>query len=147
MLLLPIAALAMMAFFLLLLMLSVAVACEERERRCLGSPAERMFCGMSRNALDENARLVWATQVPVLEYLATHYSSGLLPESLRPYYKAMARSYPALYEGHRFEEWLEFLENSQVVCYRQGRLQLAMHGQTVLGQCRSSCGHNSQRPR
>jgi hypothetical protein len=146
-LLLPIAALAMMAFFLVLLMLGVAVACEERERRCLGSPAERMFCGMSRNPLDENARLVWATQLPVLEYLASYSASGVLPDSLRPRYKAMARLYPALYEGHRFEEWLEFLENSWVVCYRQEKLQLATHGHSVLDQCRSSCGHDSRRPR
>lgn len=140
MLLLPIAALAMMAFVFVLLMLSVAVACEERERRCLGSPAERMFCGMSRNPLDENARLVWATQLPVLEYLASYSAHGVLPDSLRPRYKAMARLYPALYEGHRFEEWLEFLENSWVVCSRHGKLQLATHGYSVLDQCRSSCG-------
>jgi hypothetical protein len=140
-LLLPIAALAVMAFFLVLLMMTVAGACERREQQRLASPREPMFCGLSLSAANENARLVWATQLPMLERLAI---APMLPESLHSAYAAMARHYPALYEGRHFEEWLQFLENSRVVCYRQGRLQLAAHGQSLLDQCRNAYRRNSQ---
>ena len=143
MLLLPIAALAVMAFFFILLMLT-AGSLEQREQQRLPWPPERMFCGLSLSPGNENARLVWATQLPILERLAS--SSGLLPEALRSGYAAMARRYPALYEGRRFEEWLQFLEKCQVVRYWRGRLQLAAYGQAVLDQCRSAYGRDSHSP-
>lgn len=144
MLLLPIAALAVMAFFFILLMMTVAGSCERREQQRLPWSQESMFCGLSPSPADENARLVWATQLPIMERLAS--SSGILPEALRSGYAAMARRYPALYEGRRFEEWLEFLEKCQVVRYRGGRLQLAAHGQSVLDRCRNAYGRDSHSP-
>ena len=142
MLLLPIAALALLAFFLILAMLCVAGACEERERKRLHT-REAIFSGMNLNACDDNARLVWATQLPALQYLELSSRVGISASALRPWYERMACRYPALYEGHSFDEWVAFLEESRVVGRVQGRLLLAAHGQNVLGQCRRTCGHDS----
>jgi hypothetical protein len=145
-LLLPIAALALLAFFLIVSMLCVAGACEERERKrsCMHEP---IFSGLNLNASDENARLVWATQLPALQYLESTPGGGISSSALRPWYEGVARCYPALYEGHSFDEWLAFLEQSRVVGRLQGRLLLAAHGRNILDQCRRTCGHDSGWPR
>ena len=142
MLLLPIAALALLAFILIVAMLCVAGTCEERERKRL-STREPIFCGINLNALDDNARLVWATQLGALQCLESCSRGGIPMRALRPGYQGMARRYPALYEGHSFDEWLGFLEQSQVVGRLQGRLLLAARGQNILDQCRRVCGHDS----
>lgn len=142
MLLLPIAALALLAFFLILAMLCVATDCEERERKRLYTH-EAIFAGMNLNGFDDNARLLWATQVPALQYLESSPRGGVSAGALRPWYEGMARRYPALYEGHSFDEWLAFMEQSRVIGRLQGRLLLAAHGQNILDQCRRTCGHDS----
>ena len=142
MLLLPIAALALLAFILLVAMLCVAGACEERERKRQYT-REPIFSGINLNAFDDNARLVWATQVAALQFLES-CSCGEMPAgALRPWYQGMAHRYPALYEGHSFDEWLAFLEQSRVVGRLRGRLLLAARGQNILDQCRRTCGHDS----
>ncbi len=142
MLLLPIAALALLAFVLIVAMLCVAGTCEDRERKRLCT-REPIFCGINLNAFDENARLVWATQVPALQSLEACSREGMPSGTLRRWYQRMARCYPALYEGHSFDEWLGFLEQSRVVGRLQGRLLLAARGQNILDQCRRTCGHDS----
>ena len=142
MLLLPIAALALLAFFLILGMLCVAGACEERERK-RSRTREPIFSGMNLNARNDNVRLVWATQFPALQCLELSSGSGIPAGALRPCYEGIARRYPALYEGHSFDEWVEFLEQSRVVGRLRGRLLLAAHGQNILDQCRRTCDHDS----
>lgn len=82
MLLLPIAALALLVFFFILLLMTAANSCEDRERRRPGGPVEHMFRGLNQNSLTENARLVCATQLPALEYLASNSAAGIPSASL-----------------------------------------------------------------
>jgi hypothetical protein len=139
-LLLPIAAMAVLAFFAVLLMTCVAGTWEQRERR--RRALEGIFAGMSPRSLTDNTRLVWWTQVPALQYLESRDRQGAPANALRPLYAAMMRRYPALYEGHSFEEWLQFLSQAGVVFRQQERLLLAPHGHNLLDQCRDSCGHD-----
>lgn len=143
MLLLPIAALAVMSFLLILLLMGVAEACERRERKRRLRVGEPLFCGLSLHSMTDNARLIWATQVPALRQVEVNAEHGIPAPALHPWYAAMARRYPALYEGHSFEEWLEFLEQSRVIWRQQKRVLLASRGHSLLEQCRRACEHDS----
>jgi len=112
---------------------------DEPPQPCAGRMApEPLFSGMSYSqAFDSNYGLIWQTQVPALELIRRAGSRGLPVQTLKPWFRHALRCYPDLFEGHTFEEWLDFLCRSQVAdCGGGDHLQLTARGCELLDHCR-----------
>jgi hypothetical protein len=86
-------------------------------------------------AFDTDLAIVWDTQVPALELIAAGKDSGIRRRSLRATYKRLAQNYPELYEGSTFEQWLQHLEQAELIVCRGSRVMLAPEGRVFL-RCR-----------
>ena len=60
-------------------------------------------------ACDIDRTIVWRMQLPALHFVSDQEPRGTSGARLRPIYIELLRQFPEMYEGHTFEEWLEFL--------------------------------------
>ncbi len=83
-------------------------------------------------AFDPDHAIIWDTQLPVLELIASAGLAGLSLEALRPFYSRSARRYPELYDGSSFESWMDFLEDTELISVHRGAVSLTREGQQFL---------------
>ena len=92
--------------------------------------------------------LLWKTQMPALKILRSAGSSGVSIAQMAKLYRVFARTYPELCDGSNFSDWLNALQNAEVVVHcRYGAMiaitekgLLVLHdlqGSTPLANCSS----------
>lgn len=108
---------AFVFFILVLIALSVAQLAERREERrlFLRIPGKPFTVISIAQAFEEDSAILWETQVPALQLLATGGPKGLPVAKMRRFFGSTARRYPELYEGVYFEQWVHFLEEAELV--------------------------------
>jgi hypothetical protein len=134
---LVIAVAALLGFAALICLLLFARFAESRHTSRLPVAPEPLFSGLSYDqAFEDHYELIWQVQVPGLELIRTSGEAGLPVHTLRPWFERTLRSYPDLFEGHTFEEWLEFLQRSRVGRFHNDRVRLTTIGCELLDHCR-----------
>jgi hypothetical protein len=83
-------------------------------------------------AFDPDHALVWETQVPMLQLVAESGRRGISVTHLREAYFESACHYPEIYDGFTFEQWLEFLEDAQLVASTGKHVLLTSKGRDFL---------------
>ena len=83
-------------------------------------------------AFDPDQAVIWETQDPALQLIASAGSEGLLVERLRPFYIRSAHRYPELYDGATFVSWLAFLQHVDIITMKLGMASLTTSGQQFL---------------
>jgi len=83
-------------------------------------------------AFDPDCALLWETQVAALQLLSAAGDEGITPLSLRPLFEQESRRYPELYDGARFEEWLAFLQETEMAERRDAALVITHVGREFL---------------
>ena len=132
-----IAVAALLGFAVLLAVLLFTRFAESRRVPRSRTAPEPLFFGLSYDqAFDDGYGLIWQTQLSALELIRSAGSGGLPTHSLRPWFDHAMRSYPDLFEGHTFEEWLEFLQKSRIAHCGNERLLLTALGCDLLDHCR-----------
>ena len=108
---------AFIFFVLVLIALSVAQLAERKEERrlFLRIPGKPFTVISVAQAFEEDSAILWETQVPALQQIATGGTKGLAVAKLRRFFSLTARQYPELYEGIYFEQWVRFLEEAELV--------------------------------
>jgi len=108
---------AFIFFVLVLIALSVAQLAERKEERrmFLRIPGRPFTVICVAQAFEEDSAILWETQVPALQQIATGGTKGLPVAKLRRYFAGTARQFPELYEGVYFEQWVRFLEEAELV--------------------------------
>ena len=108
---------AFVFFVLVLIALSVAQLAERKEERrlFLRIPGRPFTVISVAQAFEEDSAILWETQVPGLQLIATGGSKGTPVIKMRRYFATTARRYPELYEGVHFEQWVHFLEEAELV--------------------------------
>ncbi len=108
---------AFIFFILVLIALSVAQLAERKEERrlFLRIPGKPFTVICIAQAFEEDSAILWDTQVPALQQIATGGIRGVQVTKLRRYFSGTARQYPELYEGVYFEQWVRFLEDAELV--------------------------------
>ena len=81
---------------------------------------------------DSDHALVWETQVPMLRLVAKSGRRGISVTHLREAYLESACHYPEIYDGFTFEQWLEFLEDAQLVTRTGKHVLLTSKGRDFL---------------
>lgn len=111
-------AIAALIFFLLVLgALGVAHLAERKEEHRLflhisGKP----FTVISvAQAFEEESAILWETQVPALEQIAIGAKKGVSVAKMRRFFAGTSKQYPELYEGVRFEQWIHFLFDAELI--------------------------------
>jgi len=108
---------AFVFFVLVLIALSVAQLAERKEERrlFLRLPGKPFTVISVAQAFEEDSAILWETQVPGLQLIATGGLKGAPVTKMRRFFATTARSYPELYEGVYFEQWVHFLEEAELV--------------------------------
>jgi hypothetical protein len=83
-------------------------------------------------AFDPDHALVWETQVPMLQLVSESGRHGISVTHLREAYFESACHYPEIYDGFTFEQWLEFLEDAQLVASTGKHVLLTSKGRDFL---------------
>ena len=73
--------------------------------------------------LDCETALLWQTQAFGLQKLRES-DQGLSLESMRLLYSHFSRHYPELCEGSDFDEWLDTLQDAEVITPEEGRIRV-----------------------
>lgn len=108
---------AFVFFVLVLIALSVAQLAERKEERrlFLRIPGKAFTVISVAQAFEADSAILWETQVPALQLIATGGPKGTPVAKMRRFFSATARLYPELYEGVYFEQWVHFLEDAELV--------------------------------
>jgi len=111
-------ALAATIFFVLVLVaLGIAQLAERKEERrlFLQIPGKPFTVISVAQAFEEDSAILWDTQVPALRQIAIGGSKGVSVAKMRRFFAGTSKQYPELYEGVRFEQWIRFLEDAELV--------------------------------
>jgi hypothetical protein len=98
---------------------------EQIEARLVGQAFTAVEVG---DAFDPEFAAIWETQLPALQLVSAAGAKGLAVERLYGFYLASAHAYPELYDGSSFYDWLEFLERSRLIGWRNDRIVLTHEG-------------------
>ena len=115
---------AFVFFMLVLIALSVAQLAERKEERrlFLRLPGKPFTVLSVAQAFEEDSAILWETQVPSLQLIASGGPKGTPVLKMRRFFIVAAKRYPELYEGVYFEQWLHFLEEAELVTLFEERL-------------------------
>jgi hypothetical protein len=111
-------ALAATIFFVLVLVaLGIAQLAERKEERrlFLQIPGKPLTVISIAQAFEEDSAILWDTQVPALRQIAIGGSKGVSVAKMRRFFAGTSKQYPELYEGVRFEQWIRFLEDAELI--------------------------------
>ncbi len=111
-------ALAAVIFFVLVLgSLGVAQFAERKEERrlFLQIPGKPFTVICIAQAFEEDSAILWETQIPALEQIAVGGRKGVSVAKMRRFFAGTSKQYPELYEGVRFEQWIRFLEDAELI--------------------------------
>jgi hypothetical protein len=110
--------LAAIIFFLLVLVcLGIAQLAERKEERrlFLQIPGRPFTIICVAQAFEEDSAILWETQIPALRQIAIGGKKGVSVAKMRRFFAGTCKQYPELYEGVRFEQWIRFLEDAELV--------------------------------
>ena len=121
---------AVVAFIVIVSLLFLADLAERKHVRQLRlGPLSQPFSAVSIvHAFDPERFMLWDTQLPVLDQLRSAGPKGAPLAQLYSFYIHLARHYPELYEGSRFEHWLGFLAVSELVRLDADRAYITVEG-------------------
>jgi hypothetical protein len=108
---------ALIFFILVVAALGVAHFAERKEERrlFLRIPGKPFTVISVAQAFEEDSAILWDTQIPALRLVATGGSRGVGSSKMREVFASSSGQYPELYEGVRFEQWIQFLEDAELV--------------------------------
>jgi len=121
---------AVVAFVLIVSLLLLADVAERKHVRQLRlGPLSQPFSALSIvHAFDPERSMLWDTQLPLLEQLASAGPKGCALAQICSFYLRLSRRFPELYEGSSFEHWLGFLVASELVRLETDRAFLTAQG-------------------
>ncbi len=131
-----VAILSLLVFVAVMVVLFFAALAENRQmRRIHFDPSACPFTLSLSDAFDPDHAVLWTTQIPVLELINAAGARGISYERIFRLYAAAARSYPELYDGSSFAEWLLFLQQSDLIAMGSHRVKITGHGREFLRCC------------
>jgi hypothetical protein len=129
-------AIASFIFFLLTVaLLYIADTLESRTRRdrCRASIQVHGLPLLSiTEAFDPVFSVLWAAPIGALQRIDSTGAAGLPIATLRPIYAAAAASFPEMYDGCNFLQWIQFLEGTGLIVRYGDRAVLTGDGQAFL---------------
>jgi hypothetical protein len=106
-------------FFLIAGRLCVASTRDSREihRQIIATRAKPLSLLSITDAFDPIYTVLWEAPIAALELIDSAGPSGMPAARLRPIFVKAAARFPEIYEGCSFVQWLQFLEQNQLVSW------------------------------
>jgi hypothetical protein len=125
-------------FYAIAFLLWLADALESREVRrnrsqCRGSAGDETppYLSISQ-AFDPIFAVLWEAPIAALSLVEAGGPSGIPVSRLRPTVSRAALRFPEIYDGSSFEQWVRFLENTQLIAWKGQRVTLTQEGRYFL---------------
>jgi len=83
-------------------------------------------------AFDPIYSVLWAAPVAALKLIDAAGISGTPVARLRPIYEEGAVRFPEIYDGYGFVQWLQFLEETQLIAWNGCNVVLTLEGRAFL---------------
>jgi hypothetical protein len=80
------------------------------------------------DAFEPEFAMLWETQIPALRIIAAEGRKGLPVQRLASFYHRSSATYPELYEGSSFQQWLSFLETAELITVTEHRVAITKEG-------------------
>ena len=125
-------------FYAIAFLLWLADALESREVRRNrsqrpGSAQEETLPYLSiSQAFDPIFAVLWEAPIDALSLVESGGPSGIPVSRLRPIVSRAALRFPEFYDGCSFEQWVRFLENTQLIAWKGQRAILTQEGRYFL---------------
>ncbi|HET8666343.1 MAG TPA: hypothetical protein VFM10_00085 [Terriglobales bacterium] len=113
-----------------LILMGVANAAEERQLKRMSAlvPGAPFRVLSVCDAFESEYAILWETQVPALRLIASEGAKGVAIQRLHAFYERSSRRYPELYDGSSFQQWLGFLEQSELITATEHRVAITREG-------------------
>jgi hypothetical protein len=128
------AAASFLFFLFVVVLVCIANTLESRTlRRKRIPPQARSLALLSiTEAFDPIYSVLWEAPIAALELIDSAAPAGIPPARLRPIYEGAAARFPEIYDGCSFLQWLQFLEETQLISWHAYKVVLTLDGQAFL---------------
>jgi hypothetical protein len=108
-----------LGFFLIVARLCVASTRDSREihRQIIATRAKPLSLPSITDAFDPICAILWEAPIAALELIESAGPPGMPAGRLQPIFAKAAARFPEIYEGCSFVQWLQFLEQNQLVSW------------------------------
>jgi hypothetical protein len=123
-----------LAYVGIVALLCLAEGLESRTRRAR-PPIRRVDPFSTLNlaqAFEPTFAALWEAPIRALSRLSSAGAEGLPASQLRSIYREAAARFPEIYDGYHFQQWLQFLENSELICWDGQQVTLTRKGREFL---------------
>jgi hypothetical protein len=122
------------AFFLVVAGFGDASICESREirRQTLTTLAKPVSLLSITEAFDPINAILWQAPIAALELVESAGASGIPVAQLHPIFVRAATCFPEIYESCSFVQWLQFLEQNQLISWNDYRVVLTPEAREFL---------------
>lgn len=123
-----------LGFFFIIVLLWLAGSRDSREiRRQRVQTLTRPLALLSiTEAFDPIHAILWEAPIAALQLIDSAGSLGLPAARLHPIFAQAATHFPEIYEGCSFVQWLQFLEQNQLISWSGYRLVVTLEGHEFL---------------
>jgi hypothetical protein len=133
----PVLILAVASFLLFVFvvaLLCIASALESRtlRRKRILTQARPLALLSITEAFDPIYSVLWEAPVAALQLIDPAGPAGIPVARLRPIYEGVAARFPEIYDGCSFLQWLQFLEETQLISWHSYKVMLTSDGRAFL---------------
>jgi hypothetical protein len=127
---------ALLVFIAVMVLLAIAAASEYGQlQRIRFDPGAKPFVLSLDDAFDPNHAVLWSTQVPALQLIASAGAAGVPYNRLYAAYQKTAEAFPELYDGSSFAQWLSCLQRANLITLASHRVKITSYGRDFLWYC------------
>jgi hypothetical protein len=128
------AAASFLFFLVVVLLLCVANTLESRtlRRKRIPPRAKSLALLPINEAFDPIYSVLWEAPIAALELIDSAGPAGIPAARSRRIYEGAAARFPEIYDGCSFLQWLQFLEETQLISWHAYKVVLTLGGQAFL---------------
>jgi hypothetical protein len=121
-------------FFFVVALLCIANALESRtlRRKRILTQAKPLALLSITEAFDPIYSVLWEAPIAALDLIDSAGPAGIPVARLRPIYEAAVARFPEIYDGCSFLQWLQFLEETQLISWHSYKVMLTSDGRAFL---------------
>lgn len=128
------AAASFLFFLFVVVLLCIDNTLESRtlRRKRIPPQAKSLALLSITEAFDPIFSVLWEAPIAALELIDSAGPAGIPVARLRPIYEGAAARFPEIYDGCSFLQWLQFLEETQLISWHAYKVVLTLDGQALL---------------
>jgi len=129
--------LAIASFLLFVAIAVLRLAAETRESQLIQGIRNRTLSNALiplsiTEAFDPIYAALWQAPITALELIDSAGAEGIPVARLRPIHESAAVRFPEIYDGYSFLQWLQFLEETQLISWHGHNVVLTPDGHAFL---------------